>query len=94
MFGLFRRKNLRRTGQRFVSASEIGSAAFCRKSIPLSREQSEPAPDEVRDRLDRGTRGHHNHGVTYDLQIALFRWGWKVLLCGALLAGLAFLMFA
>lgn len=52
----------------WVTPSEIGNYCYCSVAYHLTKVQKIALEKRSRDRLKKGTRRHHVHGVVYDVQ--------------------------
>jgi hypothetical protein len=68
----FRRAQTRKSDE-WVSASDIGTYAYCARLYRMSKVDRVPLNGRGKDRLAAGTRGHNRHGHLYDLQVGLRR---------------------
>lgn len=77
----------------WVTASEIGSYVYCSRQFWLSKvKKVRPPKGRGRDRLKKGTKNHHRHGVRYDWQLRLRRAGFWLAGIAALILALLFLV--
>ena len=66
-------------GAEWVSASDVHTYVFCSKAFHLQRVERAAPSEAAKAAMERGVKGHYEHGVSMDRQRLIFRWAWRIL---------------